>query len=489
MRFSELLHSSGIRVRLQRGDPDIADVQIDSRACRRGSCFLAVRGHVNDGHAFIRSAVRAGASAVVCQDIDRVPPDVPAAVVDSVQAAVGPIAQAFAGWPGRELRCVGITGTNGKSTVAWMLRQALRRLGCKTGLFGTIEYDDGTDVRPAVTTTPDPVTLAGMMRALLDSGGTHLVMEVSSHALHQSRAAGIDFDAGVFTNLTGDHLDYHHTMAEYLQAKQRLFEQLAPDAVAVVNRDDPVAEKMAAVTRAEVLYYGLSPLARLHARIEEIGVEGTAFGVSYDAQAAAARTPMIGRHNVYNYLAALGAMLALDVPLESAIEGLSAADSVPGRLERVAGDAPFSVFVDYAHTDDALTNVLGALLPVTCGRVIVVFGCGGDRDRAKRPRMGQVASTFADEVVITSDNPRGEPPREIIDQILDGLSPSARKKAHVQSDRRKAIALSLSLAGKGDTVLIAGKGHETYQEVRGQRTAFDDRVVAGELLAGRETVK
>jgi len=486
MRFSDLLSAAEISVGQRRGDAEVTEVQIDSRRCRAGSCFIAVRGWSDDGHKYIRSAAAAGTSAVVCEDPNGVPASLPFAVVDHTQEAAGRLAQAAHGWPVRRLVNVAVTGTNGKTTVAHLLRAVLRAAGMRPAMLGTIQYDTTRRSVPAVTTTPDPVHLADMTREMADSGTTHLVMEVSSHALDQRRTAGIDFRVGVFTNLTGDHLDYHGTMAAYLEAKRRLFEQLGADAVAAINRDDPAGEVVAAATPASVIWYGLSPLADLRARIEQIDSSGSRFTLLHGDRSVPARTGLIGRHNVFNLLAAAAAGLALGIDLETIAKGLESVARVPGRLERVRADAPYSVFVDYAHTDDALSNVLSALRPVTSGKVIVVFGCGGDRDRTKRPRMARVAEELADHIVITSDNPRTEDPQAIIEEICSGLGEQGRARARVEPDRRAAIELGIRAAAPGDVVLIAGKGHETYQVIGTDRVHFDDAEVASEWIAARE---
>ncbi len=320
---------------------------------------------------------------------------------------------------------------------------------------------------------------------MVRSAQTHLVMEVSSHALDQRRTEGVDFRAAVFTNLSGDHLDYHGSMEAYIEAKKRLFRELTPDATAVINADDPVGESIAHDTSARILRYGMDNPADLAARIEDAGVAGTAFVLVFDERETPVRTPLIGRHNVYNCLAAAGAAIALGIDVETIAGALGELDIVPGRLQRVHSDAPFGVFVDYAHSDDALANVLEAIRSIEHRRTLLVFGCGGDRDRSKRPRMAKVAETFADHIVVTSDNPRTEAPGAIIDEILAGFSDSGTRRVVVDPDRRKAIALAIDEACQGDIVLIAGKGHEDYQILGSERIHFNDVEAAGELLRER----
>jgi UDP-N-acetylmuramoyl-L-alanyl-D-glutamate--2,6-diaminopimelate ligase len=325
-----------------------------------------------------------------------------------------------------------------------------------------------------------------MTAEMVADGRTHVVMEVSSHALDQDRTAGLEPSVGVFTNLSGDHLDYHGTMDAYRAAKRRLFKALPADAAAVINRDDPAADDFAAATQAKVWWYGLSPAADVRARIDEIDAAGSRFALIAGEAQREVRTPLIGRHNVYNAVAAATAGLALGLELPAVGAALETVDRVPGRLERVDVTAPYQVFVDYAHTDDALENVLGALRPLTCGRLIVVFGCGGDRDRSKRPRMARVAESLADHVVITSDNPRGERPEDIIEEIVAGFSSAGRERADVEADRREAIRLAVERAGAGDLVVIAGKGHEKVQIVGDERIDFDDVQVAAAAIRERE---
>jgi UDP-N-acetylmuramoyl-L-alanyl-D-glutamate--2,6-diaminopimelate ligase len=419
---------------------------------------------------------------VVCEDPAGVPGEGAWAVVDDARVAIADLAQAIRGWPARRLTCIGITGTNGKTTTAHLIRHILAAAGHSPAMLGTVTYETGRRRLPADTTTPDPVTLADLMAEMVADGRTHLVMETSSHALDQRRTAGLDFRVAVFTNLTGDHLDYHKTMEDYLAAKRKLFEGLSASAAAVINRDDAAGEALAAATKARVCWYGLSSAADLWARIDRIDSNGTDFTFARGSEHLAAHTPLIGRHNVYNCLAAAAACTALDVPLPAVADALADVRCVPGRLQRVEAAAAFQVFVDYAHTDDALANVLNSLRPVTRGRLIVVFGCGGDRDRTKRPRMGRVAEQLADQVVITSDNPRSERPEAIIEEICSGLSAEGRGRAIVEADRRAAIARAIGLAREGDIVLIAGKGHETYQIIGGRRIHFDDVETATEVL-------
>ncbi|MBL7132977.1 MAG: UDP-N-acetylmuramoyl-L-alanyl-D-glutamate--2,6-diaminopimelate ligase [Phycisphaerae bacterium] len=485
MRFSKLLDDAEIAPKQRSGEADVTGVAADSRLCKRGTCFVAVRGTAVDGHAYIRSAVTAGSAAVVCEDAHDVPADIAFAVVGDTHRALGPLAQAFAGWPVRKLVSIGVTGTNGKTTVACLIESVLAVAGYRIGRLSTIGYDTGQRRLSPATTTPDAIALAEMTAEMVQAGCSHVVIEVSSHALDQQRTSGVEFQVGVFTNLSGDHLDYHKTMEAYFSAKRRLFEQLSAKAVAVINRDDRRGQTLAEVTPAKVAWYGLSPAAELWAKIQRIDEKGSRFLIIRRDEQARVATPLIGRHNILNCLAAAAACLELGVELAAVAAGLERITTIRGRLERVPADVPYQVFVDYAHTDEALANVLSSLRPLSQGRIIVVFGCGGDRDRSKRPRMAAAAERLADRIVITSDNPRSEQPRKIIEDIVAGLGECGRAKTNTEIDRRAAIAAAIDQARPGDVVLIAGKGHECEQIVGDERIHFDDVEVALEILSRR----
>ena len=488
MRFSRLCAEAGLAESDRSGDAEVRRVVVDSRRAQDGDCFVAVRGAAADGHRFVPEAVAAGCTAVVCEDAAAVPPGPARAVAGDTRAAVGPLAQAILGWPARKLTVVGVTGTNGKTTSTYLLRQILRAAGHKVALTGTVAYDTLAEATAAVNTTPGPVQLADMMAQMLGAGATHLVMEVSSHALDQRRTDGIALDVGVFTNLSGDHLDYHGSMQAYLAAKRRLFESLPPAKTAVVNRDDPYGRRMLPPDRGDlrVIWYGLSPAADVWARIEEITAAGSRFVLGCAGREAAVRSPLVGRHNVYNCLAAAAAAVAMGKEIDTAARAIEQVEVVPGRLQRVCAAGDIDVLVDYAHTDDALKNVLAALAPINRGRLILVFGCGGDRDRTKRPRMARVAEEFADRIFVTSDNPRSEDPEAIIREIMAGFSRRGRGKVHPECDRGRAIAAAIAAAAPGDTVLVAGKGHEDYQIIGDRRIHFDDVEAAAQILRHRQ---
>jgi len=454
---------------------------------------VAVRGGRYDGHEFVQSAVSAGAAAVVTERRSGVRGAAEVVVPDS-RTALARLAATFHGLrfdsARHPLRLVGITGTNGKSTTCELLRSVLTAAGRRTASLGTIRYDLLDEILASTLTTPPALQLCEHLGRAARAGAEWAVMEVSSHALDQRRCDGLSFAAGVFTNLSGDHLDYHGDEASYLRAKKRLFDSLAADAVAVVNADDPRAEALLADCRARVWRYGLgSPAAEVTARVESLTANGTHGILRTPGGPIPLRSPLIGRHNLANALAAATTAQALGVGVDAIREGLEAVSSVRGRLERVAtGPQPgadIPVFVDYAHTDDALANVLAALRPLTAGRLICLFGCGGDRDRTKRPRMAAAAEKVADLVVVTSDNPRTEDPQRIIEDIRRGFDPAAGDRVIVQPDRADAIRLAIDRARSGDTVLIAGKGHEDYQIIGSARRHFDDVEVARACLASR----
>lgn len=486
MRFGELLEAASLSCRRRGGDVDVTGLADDSRRCGEGTCFVAVRGCDVDGHAYITAALANGANAVVCEDPSDVPDHVPCAIVDDARTAAGPLAQAMLGFPARKMVNVGITGTNGKTTVAALVASILNEAGHDCGLLGTITYETGLSSAAASNTTPGAVELARLTDEMARAGRTHLVMEVSSHALDQGRTAGVAFDVGVFTNLTGDHLDYHGTMDAYLAAKAELFTHLAPSARAVINRDDPAGAQIAQGCTAPILWYGINEGADLRGRIDRIDATGTHFTMIHQGVETPVATSLIGKHNVLNCLAAAGAAMSLGMSPQAVARALAGVSCVRGRLERAGGAAPYQVFVDYAHTDDALANVLAAVRPLADGQVILVFGCGGDRDRTKRPRMARAAEGGADRIIVTSDNPRSEDPNAIIDDIQEGFSPGGSDRVTIEADRRRAIETAIGWAEAGDVVLIAGKGHEDYQIVGDQRLHFDDVETAARAIAARE---
>lgn len=457
--------------------PGFEALRLDSRAVRPGDLFCAVRGTRVDGHDFLSAARAAGAAAAVVEragDAD----GLPRLVVSDTRAASAHLAALFAGDPARTLHVVGITGTNGKTTTALLVRHLLSELGpaAALGTLGVIAPDGGR-VEGRLT-TPDPLELADRLRSLVAAGVRYLGMEVSSHALVQRRVEAVPFAAALFTNLTRDHLDYHADMAEYRDAKLRLLSLLGPDGTAIFNADEP-AWQGAGVGRSPVRF-GISSTADVRAVDVEPGPTGSAWTLETPEGAARVRLPLLGAFNVANALGAAAAARAAGLPVAAIAEALSRAPQVPGRMEILAR-TPSLVVRDYAHTPDALERAIEALRPTVAGRLIVVFGAGGDRDPGKRPLMGRIATSGADLAIVTSDNPRTEDPEEIVRAIVAGLAPGEWEAI---VDRREAIARALALAAPGDAVLLAGKGHETYQEVGGERLPFDEEVIVTEILSG-----
>src|SRR5215210_1934717 len=450
---------------------EVTALAYDNRLVTPGTLFFCVPGFTRDGHAFAPDAVARGAAALVVERPLGL--GVPEVVVDEVRAAMAPAAAAFHGDPTASLRAVGITGTNGKTTTAFLIRSLLEAAGRRTGLLGTVTAVVGGAERPMERTTPEAIDLQRTFAEMRDAGDEAVVMEVSSHALALHRADAIHWAVAIFTNLTQDHLDFHPTMEDYFLAKRRLFET-GPE-VAVINVDDPYGARLAADFPAAVRIGIGAPGAQVRAR----DVESDATGSTFTVDGVTLHSPLPGRFNVLNVLGAVAAVRALGVDDATIAAALPHAARVPGRFEPVDEGQPFAVLVDYAHTPDSLHNVLRAARPLAAGRVIVVFGAGGDRDRAKRPLMGAVACDHADVVIVTSDNPRSEEPEGIIAEILEGCAAGVE----VEVDRRAAIERAIGMAESGDVVVIAGKGHEQGQELAGGRKVpFDDRAVAREAL-------
>lgn len=484
MRLSELLHAVRGAKLHGSGDPEIAALASDSREGKPGTLFAALPGTQTDGTRFAADAQARGASAILAE----APlPDIhlPHLLVPHAAKGLGEAAAAFFHHPTRHLKLIGITGTNGKTTVAYLLRHALRAAGKRVGMLGTIEYDDSQTIHPAPLTTPGTVAFTELLARMVANGAQYAVVEVSSHALAQYRVWGHEFACGVFTNLTRDHLDYHGGMDEYFAAKKLLFSMLPPHASAVVNADDPVAQRIVEGCPAQPVFYGLGSDARLRATVEQADLHGTRFSVTDGDQIRRIQTPLVGTHNIHNVLAALGVMDTLGVAMPKDRDAWLSFPGVPGRLERFSVPGRPTVFVDYAHTDDALESVCRALRPYVKGRLAVVFGCGGDRDRGKRPLMAKAAEENADVVYVTDDNPRTEDPERIFADIESGFSPSAQFTRI--PDRATAIRAALGKAAAADAILVAGKGHEDYQILGTKRITLDDRVLVREALAAMES--
>jgi UDP-N-acetylmuramoyl-L-alanyl-D-glutamate--2,6-diaminopimelate ligase len=489
MTFQHLL--DGAEFLSQSGNPDVAGVEYDSRRVKPGSVFVAMHGESSDGNRFIDKAIQAGAVAIVTDSAAEKPREgVAWALVPHGRRALARISENFYKRPAERIAVTGITGTNGKSTTAFLIESILSAAGRKSALIGTIEYHVAGKIYPAPHTTPEALELARLFHEALGQGATDAVMEVSSHALAQQRVFGVPFDVGVFTNLTRDHLDYHQTMEDYFHAKRVLFEGCGtdPPRAVVTNLDDEYGAQLAGFSRKRsrtVLTYGWDR-GDFHADKTEITPRGTRFDMVTPSEKLATFSPLIGRVNVYNILAAAASGFAGGCSTEAISRGVAALTHVPGRFQRIDSGQPFTVVVDYAHTDDALRNLtcLAREFVSRSGagaRVITLFGCGGDRDRAKRPLMGEAAGRGSDFVVLTSDNPRSEDPRAIINDALVGLQKTGAKY-FVEVDRRKAIGLAIGEARPGDIVLLAGKGHEKVQVTREGSNPFDDVEVAKEVL-------
>lgn len=461
------------------GDVAICRVTADSRRVQPGDLFVALRGSSSDGHDFVPQAIAAGAKAVLVeQPIDA--PGATVALTADARAAYGRLCQALAGNPATTVKTIGVTGTNGKTTTSWLIASILNTAGHRCGLVGTLGAFDGVECYETSHTTPPADCLATLLSRMAANDCSHAVLEVSSHALAQSRVAGIQFDAACVTNIRHDHLDFHGTHHAYRQAKSRLLSQLTPEGFAVLNADDDGSASFIGQFDGPALTIGVREPAEISAVLLEQCPSEQTFLLIAGSESIAVRTRMTGLHHVHNCLMAAAVGLAYGIELTTVVRGLEAVQQVPGRLERIECGQPFSVFVDYAHTPDALASVLAALRPVTAGRILCVFGAGGDRDRLKRPAMGGAVEEMADLAIVTTDNPRSEPAGEIVQQILSGFRQPG--KVMQIEDRTKAIWWALSQARPGDCVLIAGKGHEKYQLIGGSKLPFDDVEVARHWL-------
>ena len=482
MKLSELLKNVTTISLIGNSEADITGVNIDSRKVERGHLFVAIKGTQTDGHRFVPKAIELGATAVLCEDLPEERQEgVTYVKVESTEEAVGPVATMFYGEPSKHLKLVGVTGTNGKTTIATLLYNMFRKFGYKCGLLSTVcNYIEGEAV-PADHTTPDPIELNYLLSKMVQAGCDYAFMECSSHAIAQKRIGGLKFGGGLFTNLTRDHLDYHKTFENYRDAKKAFFDGLDKDAFAITNADDKNGAIMVQNTKAQVKTYSTRTMADFRARIIECHFEG----MYLEINGREVGVQFIGKFNVSNLLAVYGAAVMLGKAPEDILVVLSTLKSVAGRLEPIRSAEGVTAIVDYAHTPDALENVLNAIHEVLDGKggqVITVCGAGGNRDKGKRPLMAQEAVKQSNRVIITSDNPRFEEPQDIINDMLAGLDQKQMKKVIAIADRKEAIKTAAMLAQKGDVILIAGKGHEDYQEIKGVKYHFDDREVIREIF-------
>lgn len=489
MRLEELLQKSQLKIKSICGDVavEVTGIEIDSRCIKQGGLFVAVRGTVTDGHKYISKAVEQGAHAVVCEALpEQCQDSVAYIVVENTEEIVGVLATTFYGNPTSKLKLVGVTGTNGKTTIATVLYNLFRKLGYKAGLLSTVcNYIDSEAV-PTDHTTPDPITLNRLLARMVDAGCEYAFMEVSSHSVVQHRIAGLTFVGGVFTNLTRDHLDYHKTFENYLKAKKMFFDNLPSNAFALTNIDDRNGLVMLQNTKAEKHTYSVQSMADFKARILESHFEGMMLEINKEEVAV----QFVGRFNVQNLLAIYGTAVLLGEDSHEVLVALSALRPVSGRFETMRSPAGYTAIVDYAHTPDALVNVLETIHDVLDGngKVITVVGAGGNRDKGKRPIMAKETARLSDRLVITSDNPRFEEPQDIINDMMAGLNQEEAARTICITDRKEAIRTACMMAQKGDVVLVAGKGHETYQEINGVKHHFDDKEVILNIFNNQKAV-
>ena len=470
MKWNELIVSAGYA--LTEEDPEVNDLQYDSRKVEKGSVFFCLRGENSDGHDFAAMAEEKGACAFVCEK--KLDSALPQLIVEDSRLALAELAEAFYGFPHRELKIIGVTGTNGKTTTTHLVKHILDAAGKKTALMGTNHIIIGDETYPATHTTPDSLALSSYLRKMADAHCEYLIMEASSHALKQGRTAAIQFKTGAFTNLTQDHLDYHKTFDDYLKAKEILFTGLDKETGrGIVNHDSPYCRDFLEVSNAPVWTYGLEEGADFRAENIEVSADGTAFDLSFEGKSYPVKIHLIGDFNVYNALTAMAIAVAEGLSLETVTEAIATAHQVKGRFEKVKERFGPTVIIDYAHTPDGLQNVLETAVKLRTNRVILVFGCGGDRDKTKRPIMGKIGGTYADYSFVTSDNPRTEDPMAIIRMVEEGIRESGGEY-EVCCDRRDAIRDAILMAEDDDIVVVAGKGHEDYQIIGTEKHHFDD---------------
>ena len=481
MKLNELIKGLPVLAVEGNQDIDIANVQIDSRKIENGSMFIAMRGTSVDGHAFIGKAVELGAKAILCEEFpEEIYPEVTYIKVESCEKCVGPVATCFYGNPSSKVKLIGVTGTNGKTTIATLLYEMFRKMGYKCGLLSTVcNYIDGEPI-PASHTTPDAITLNALLGRMADEGCCYVFMECSSHAIAQRRIGGLKYTGAIFTNLTRDHLDYHKTVDNYIKAKKMFFDSLSKDAFVVTNIDDKHGMVMVQNTKAKVTTYSLRSLADFKGKLLESNFDG----MLMDINGKEVFLRFIGKFNASNLLAVYGAACMLGKDPMDVLTVMSTLVPVNGRFDAMRSPNGYTAIVDYAHTPDALVNVLTTIADVLSGtgKIISVVGAGGNRDKGKRPLMAQESVKYSDRVILTSDNPRFEEPQDIINDMLEGVLPQDKNKVLVIVDRKEAIRTACMLAAENDVVLVAGKGHEDYQEIKGVKHHFDDKEVIREIF-------
>jgi len=481
MKLKELIKDLSYQRAEGINDCEIKGISCDSNSIAPGYLFAAIKGERADGHDFIDQAVVKGARAVIAQQDFSSKPSLAKVLVRDSKAALACICSAFFGHPAKSLQTIGITGTNGKTTVSYLIESILACAGHASAVTGTINYRIGNKVYAAVNTTPQADILQSFLQETVLAKSKYAIIEVSSHALIQHRVDCIEFAQAIFTNLSPEHLDYHGNLDNYFSCKSILFERLRASGVAVINLDDPYGRKLAKLVGSRVLSFAIDEPAQIRVRNLKLDISGSRFTAVTPRGSIEIESPLIGRHNVYNILAAIGAALVEKIDFSHIASGIKNFSAVPGRLERIDCGQDFLIFIDYAHTDDALSKVLQGLRQLGKNKIILVFGCGGDRDKSKRPRMGKVADELSDFIIITSDNPRSESPQQIASDIIEGIDKN-KNNYKVTLDRFQAIREAFSCAQSKDIVLIAGKGHETTQVFADKVTHFSDREAIGEIL-------
>jgi len=481
MKLRKVLNGLEFKAPAPVEDVEILGLACDSRKASKGGMFVAARGYTENGLKYIKDAMACGAKVILAEEDFSAPIGILKILVKDTRSALPILAGNYFDHPSQNMKMIGVTGTNGKTTITYIIESILRASGEGTGVIGTVNYRFKDKVIPAKNTTPGPVELQSMLASMRDSGLNYAVMEVSSHALDQTRIEGIKFDAAIFTNITNEHLDYHKTIDGYFKAKIKIFDKLKKSGSAVLNLDDDRVGSIKSSIKHGVITYGINKKADVTAKDIKTSLSGSKFIAVTPKGDIDIKTHLIGMHNVSNILGSIAAAIAVGIDAKNIKKGIADLECVPGRLEPVEAGQKYKIFVDYAHTEDALNNVLSLLREVAKKSIVTVFGCGGNRDRQKRPLMGQAACKYSDRVIITSDNPRFEDPDKIIEEIEHGIK-SVFSNYEIISDRRKAIARALGSASSGDIVIIAGKGHEDYQIVGDKVLPFDDRKIARGIL-------